>query len=94
MNYSTNTLSDDVEQLAHDTSDYLESRVGGAYQEVRKGVGHVIDQGKDALNVAYKRALADRSAAERVMHTHLYQTICVGIGVGIALGFFLTRPKR
>lgn len=87
MSNSIHEISDDVKSLAHDTARNLESGAAGIYDDVRKGVTNAMEQGKDILGSAYKRALHDGRAADRLIHNNLYQTLLLGIGAGIVLGY-------
>lgn len=84
-------ISDDVKTLASDVAGTLESNATGIYDEVRKGVSHALEQGKDLYGYACKRALDDGRMADRMLHNHLYQTILLGIGAGIVFGYLCAR---
>jgi ElaB/YqjD/DUF883 family membrane-anchored ribosome-binding protein len=91
MNPQIREISDDVKTLATDVSDTIESNATGVYDEVRKGVSHALEQGKDVFGSACKRAVQEGRIAERIMHNNLYQTILLGVGAGIVMGYLCAR---
>lgn len=89
-----NEIRDGAETLVDDTGALLESAasaVGKRYGKAREGVSSVLGRGKEIYGIACKRAVKDTKAADAVIHDNLYQTVLVGAGVGLILGYFLAR---
>lgn len=89
-------ISDEVEALADDASALLDSTVCAAskrYDEAREALEAVLKRGKSIYGVARQRAVQDTKIVDRALHDHLYQTIAIGIGIGVFLGYVLSRPR-
>ncbi len=94
MSYPMSEVKEDFKNLIRDTTESLESGAIGAYDEARKGVIHSLEGGKVLFENTYRRALRDRDAAEQLMQNNLYQTILIGIGVGVLVGYLCARRKE
>ena len=91
-----NEVSNDLEALANDAGAFIGSTANAAgkrYDEARKSLTSVLDRGKDIYGLAAKRAARDARAADHAMHANLYQTILIGIGVGVLLGYLVARQS-
>lgn len=87
-------VKEDFKNLIHDTTESIESGATGVYDEARKSVIHSLEGGKVLFENTYRRALRDRDAAEQMMQNNLYQTILIGIGFGVVVGYLCTRRKE
>jgi ElaB/YqjD/DUF883 family membrane-anchored ribosome-binding protein len=91
-----NEINDDVEALADDAGAFVAATAhaaGKRYDEARKSLAAVMDRGKDIYGLASRRAARDARAADHAMHANLYQTILIGIGVGVLLGYLVARQS-
>ena len=91
-----NEISDKVESLADDASTLLESTVNAAakrYGEARETLGSVLEPGRSVYGVARRRAVKDTQLVNGAIHNHIYQSIAIGIGAGLILGYVLNRPR-
>jgi ElaB/YqjD/DUF883 family membrane-anchored ribosome-binding protein len=91
-----NEISDDVAALADDAGAFMASTASAAgkrYDEARKSLTSVLDRGRDIYGLASKRAARDARAADHAMHANLYQTVLIGIGVGVLLGYLVARQS-
>lgn len=89
-------IGNDVEALKDDTGELLESTVRTArkrYNEAVDALEDVIERGKSMYGVARQRAVHDTKLVDRSIHEHVYQTIAIGIGIGVILGYVLSRPR-
>jgi len=89
-------IGDDAEALAGDTNALLDSTVSAVskrYDEAREALEAVLKRGKSIYGVARERAAKDTKLVDSAIHEHLYQTIAIGIGIGVFLGYVLSRPR-
>lgn len=90
-----NEISDGIEALADDASRLLDSTVNTAaksHDEARKALDTVLERGKSIYGDARRRAVKETKIVDGTIHDHVYQAIAIGIGVGLILGYFLSRP--
>ncbi len=94
MNKETQTVSNDVGQLAEDaralmtaTADVAGEKVG----EARKRLAAALERAKELAGCVREKAVAGAKATDDAVHEHPYQAIAIGVGVGAILGFFLAR---
>jgi ElaB/YqjD/DUF883 family membrane-anchored ribosome-binding protein len=94
MSYPMCENSDSPETLAANAGELLDtaaSEAGKRYDEARKGLAAILEQGKDIYGLACERAVRNTRAADGVLHDNLYQTVLVGMGVGAVLGYLIAR---
>lgn len=96
MSYPMSEISDGVEALADDASTLLESTVNAAAKgrdEALKALDNVLERGRSIYGVARCRAVKDRKLVDGAIHDHSYPAIVIGIGVGLILGYVLSRSR-
>lgn len=89
-------VGDEVAELTDDSNTLLESTVRAAserYHDAVEALEEVIKRGKSIYGVARQRAANDTKLVDRAIHDHLYQTIAIGIGIGVFFGYVLSRPR-
>lgn len=94
MSYPMNEVYDDVRDLAEDAGELVEataSAVGRQRDEFRKGISSAMNTGREHLGAVRKRAMRDVKAADVAVHDHVYESILLGVGIGILVGFFASR---
>lgn len=89
-----NENSDGVPVNISDLGTSIENKATELYEDARKTAASVLEQGKELYGCAYKRFLRDGRAAEALMHHNLYQTIALGIGMGMLVGFLCARRNN
>lgn len=94
MSNPANESRDDLPVNISDLGTSIENTAADLYEEVRKTAANVLEQGKEMYDHACKRALRDGRAVDLLMHHNLYQTIAIGIGVGMLVGFLCSRRNR
>lgn len=96
MSYPMSEISDGVEALADDASTLLESTVNAAvkgHDEARKALDNVLERGRSIYGVARRRAVKDRKLVDGAIHDHIYPAIAMGMGIGLILGYVLSRSR-
>ena len=94
MNKETQTVSNDVGQLAEDaralmaaTADVAGDKVGDA----RKRLAAALERAKEIGGCVRDKAVAGAKAADVAVRENPYQAIAIGVGVGAILGYLLAR---
>ena len=81
------TLVEDARNLMSVTSDVAGEKV----YEARKRLGAALERGKAIYGHAREGAIEGASLADEAVHTHPYQAMAIGIGVGALLGYLIGR---
>ena len=94
MNKETQTVSNDVGQLAEDaralmaaTADVAGEKVGDA----RKRLAAALERAKEIGGCVRDKAVAGAKAADVAMRENPYQAIAIGVGVGALIGYLVAR---
>lgn len=93
----TQDLANDLDQLARDADTLINATAemaGDHIGEARKRLAAMLDRGAEIRDIVRDKALAGTKAADCAVHRHLYQTIAIGVGAGIVLGFLAATRNR
>lgn len=92
MNKPSETISNDINQLADDaralmsaTADIAGEKVG----EARKRLASALDTCGKAYGSVREKVVEGASKADDAVHANPYQAIAIGVGVGAVLGFLV-----
>lgn len=80
-------LLEDAQALLAATAHVAEEKVVDA----RKRLMAAIEKGKETWNDVQEKAVAGAKAADRVIRDHPYQAIGTALGIGVLIGFLLSR---
>ena len=93
----TQAIENDLDQLAHDagtliaaTADMAGEHIGDA----RRRLASMLGRGREVCELIRDKAMEGTKAADVAAHRNLYQTIAIGVGSGIVLGFLLATRNR
>lgn len=94
MSKETQAISNDVGQLAEDaralmaaTADVAGEKVG----EARKRLAAALERAKEIAGNVRDKAVAGAKATDEAIHENPYKAIAIGVGVGVILGYILSR---
>ena len=94
MNKQTQTISNDMDQLAEDASALVAATAdvaGEKVAEARKRLAAALERGKEIYGRVRQRAVEGARVADEAMHEHPYQAIAIGLGVGALVGYLVSR---
>jgi ElaB/YqjD/DUF883 family membrane-anchored ribosome-binding protein len=81
------TLAEDARALMSATADVAGEKVG----EARKRLAAALDRAREIAGRVRDKAVESAKAADEAVHEHPYQAIAIGVGVGVIIGFLITR---
>ena len=94
MNKETQSVSQDVGQLAEDaralmaaTADVAGEKVG----EARKRLAAALESAKHIAANVRDKAVAGAKVADQTVRENPYQAIAIGVGVGAIIGYLIAR---
>lgn len=94
MEKQTQAISNDISQLAEDaralmtaTADVVGDKVGDA----RRRLAAELERGKDLYGQVRAKAAEGCKVTDEAIHTHPYQAIAIGVGLGAVLGYLVAR---
>jgi ElaB/YqjD/DUF883 family membrane-anchored ribosome-binding protein len=93
MNKQTAIL-DESEHLVKDAQALLAATAHVAEEKVvdaRKRLMAAIEKGKETWNNVQEKAVAGAKATDQVIRDHPYQAIGTALGIGVLIGFLLSR---
>ena len=98
MSKESKAVSIDMERLAEDARALIAATAnvaGGKVEEARKRLVTALEdgaeEGLDVCGDVYDRAMEGAKMADRTVREFPYQTIAVGVGVGLIIGLFVSR---
>ena len=94
MNKHTQTISDDMGQLADDARALMAATAdvaGEKVSEARKRLAAALERGKEIYGQVREKAVEGAKAADEAVHEHPYQAIGIAFGVGAILGYLVSR---
>src|SRR5450631_2780401 len=97
MNTATDNMHDNLDDLTDDARSLLASTAEAAEEkaiEAKKRLSAALDAAKDTCAAAQKKVVAGAKAADQIIHDKPYQAIGVAFGVGVVLGFILSRSNK
>jgi ElaB/YqjD/DUF883 family membrane-anchored ribosome-binding protein len=81
------TLAEDARHLMSVTADVAGEKVS----EARRRLGAALERGKTICDEARAGARERAALADEAIHSHPYQAMAIGIGVGAFLGYLIGR---
>ena len=94
MNKETQAVTEDMGQLAHDaralmaaTADVAGEKVG----EARKRLAVALERAREIAGTVRDKAIAGAKVADQTVRENPYQSIAIGVGVGVLVGYLLSR---
>ena len=97
LNKPAQAIENDLDQLAHDTGTLLAATADMAGEHIgqaRKRVATMLGRGREICDQVRDKAFQGSRAADCAVHRNLYQTIAVGVGAGVVLGYLLATRNR
>ena len=97
LNKPTQAIENDLDQLAHDTGTLLAATAdmtGEQIGEARKRLATMLGRGREFCDRMRDRTLEGTRAADCAVHRNLYQTIAIGVGTGVVMGYLLATRNR
>ena len=97
MSEQTKAIDKDLDQLAKDAGILIAATAGLAEEQVgeaRKRLADMLERGRELYGSVRQRVSCGTRSADHRMHEHLYQTVAVGIGAGVLIGFLLSGCCR
>ena len=94
MNKQTQAISNEMGHLADDARALMVATAdvaGEKVSEARKRLAAALDRGREMYGRARERAIEGAKVADEAVHEHPYQAIAIGVGVGVLLGYLITR---
>jgi ElaB/YqjD/DUF883 family membrane-anchored ribosome-binding protein len=91
-------LSEELRNVVHDTEEMLRHKVqdaGDGYKNAREKLERSVKQARRELE-SFEDAIIDRTkkaaqATDHYVHDHPWQSIGVGAGIGLLIGFLVAR---
>ncbi len=94
MNQEPLTAKSDLSQLAEDahalmtaTADVAGEKVG----EARQRLAAALERAKEIAGTVRDKAVAGAKVADQTVRENPYQAIAIGVGVGVVVGYLLSR---
>lgn len=94
MEKQTQAISNDISQLAEDARALMTATadvVGDKVSDARKRLAAELERGKDLYGQVRAKAAEGCKVTHEAIHTHPYQAIAIGVGVGALLGYLVAR---
>ena len=94
MKQNTPEISNDMSQLAEAARALMAATANVAGEQVgeaRKRLAATLESGKEICSRVREKAVEGAKAADVAVHTHPYQAIAIGVGVGALLGYLISR---
>lgn len=97
MHQQTQAIENDLGQLVHDagtliaaTADMAGDQIGNARKRLEAMLGH----SRGICHRVRQNALDHTKSTDLAVHRNLYQTIAIGVGAGIVLGYLIATRSR
>lgn len=97
LNQPTQAIEQDLNQLVHDagtliaaTADMAGDQIGDA----RKRLSCMLGRGREFCDLVLDKALEGTKAADLAAHKNLYQTVAIGVGIGVVMGYLFATRNR
>jgi ElaB/YqjD/DUF883 family membrane-anchored ribosome-binding protein len=90
----TEQLVDDLKVVVHDAEKLLQATAEEAGEkacEARARLNAALATAKQTCIRLEEKAVAGAKATNKIVHEHPYQAIGVGFGLGVLVGFLVTR---
>jgi ElaB/YqjD/DUF883 family membrane-anchored ribosome-binding protein len=94
MDKHSQASGNDMGQLAEDARALLAATAdvaGEKVAEARKRLAAVLERGKEIAGCVRDKAVAGAKATDEAVRANPYQTIAIGVGVGLLVGYLAGR---
>jgi ElaB/YqjD/DUF883 family membrane-anchored ribosome-binding protein len=94
MNQETQAVCNDMGQLAEDAQALMAATADVAGDKVtaaRKRLAAALESAKAVAGKIRDQTVAGAKAADEAVHEHPYQAIAIGVGVGLVVGYLVSR---
>jgi ElaB/YqjD/DUF883 family membrane-anchored ribosome-binding protein len=96
MNKEIEAVSKDLGQFTEDARELIAATAdmaGDKIGEARKRLARSLDEGRGLFERARARTAEGARAADAAMHKHPYPVVGIAVGLGLLIGYLLTRRK-
>ena len=87
LRHDAHTLAEDARALLDATAELTDKRIADA----RKRLTEALEHGQENYARLQERVIRSAKAADQAVHDHPYPTVGAAFGVGVLLGFLLSR---
>ncbi len=97
IHQQTQAIENDLGQLVHDTGTLIAATAdmaGDQIGEARKRLAAMLGRGRGICERVREKARDGTKAADVAAHRNLYQTIAIGVGTGIVMGYLFATRNR
>ena len=94
MNQETQAIRNDMGQLAEDAQALMTATADVAGEKVvaaRKRLAAALESAKEIAANVRDKAVAGAKVADQTVRENPYQAIAIGVGVGVVIGYLLSR---
>ena len=94
MNKHKHTAGDDLGTLAEDAHALIDATVdvaGEKVAEARERLLSALEKGREIAGNVRDQAIAGAKATDEAVREHPYKAIGIALGVGVLIGFFISR---
>ena len=90
IRHDVNALAEDAHSLMADTRHLAGAKV----MEARQRLAAALEGAQAICGCVRQRTIGTVRAADHVLRAHPYQAAGLALGIGLLIGFLLTRPKN
>ena len=94
MNKPTQAISNDMGQLAEEARALIAATAdvaGDKVVEARKRLATALESGREMYGRVRDKAVEGAKVADQTVRENPYQSIAIGVGVGVLVGYLLAR---
>ena len=94
MNKPTQAISNDMGQLAEEARALIAATAdvaGDKVVEARKRLAAALESGREMYGRVCDKAVEGAKVADQTVRENPYQSIAIGVGVGVLVGYLLAR---
>ena len=94
MNKPTQAISNDMGQLAEEARALIAATAdvaGDKVVEARKRLAAALESGREMYGRVRDKAVEGAKVADQTVRENPYQSIAIGVGVGVLVGYLLAR---
>lgn len=87
-------IREDLASLVRDSEDLLKATardLGEKTKAARLRLGDALERAKASCHYLEERTVATAKAADKVIRNHTYESIGISFGIGLLVGFLITR---
>jgi ElaB/YqjD/DUF883 family membrane-anchored ribosome-binding protein len=87
LRHDAHTLAEDARALLDATAEITDKKIADA----RKRLNEALERGQETYARLQERVVHGAKVADQAVHDHPYPTVAAAFGVGVLLGFLLSR---